>query len=164
MRSLKSWSSAAWLGCCLLLVPSCELVTEPFPRALEGRYDAVWTYSPLDSRGVPVFPSRTCAGAIRIEEASESALIGSYTIPASEGCIVSSGELSGLVRSDGGLTLFAESIDLRFGACALDGVQISLNGVAERRRFEVQGRTQASCPDVTSSVRSLQIFVAADRR
>jgi hypothetical protein len=152
-----------------MMLTSCELLNEPFPRALEGRYNAVWTYSAVAGPGAaPGLPTLTCSGGIRIEEADDGVVTGSYTIPSSGDCLVSSGDLTGVVRKDGGLTLQTAEMDVHLGRCELDDLTISLNGVANRHGFEVQGKSPASCATAGIAdsilVGSVQTVLTARRR
>ena len=128
----------------LLGSSGCELLHEPFPSALEGRYDADWTYSALDAAGNALLPSLTCSGRMRIDEASMSLVEGSFTIPSSEGCPVSSGVITGVVRRDGGVTLAVQDVEVRFGSCVVRS-DVEINGVANRHGMELQGEAPATC-------------------
>ena len=148
------------------MVASCELLNEPLPGALEGRYTAIWTFSGLDSRGAPVLPDVSCEGGFRIEEASDSILTGSYTIRSSDDCSVASGPLSGSAREDGGISVEAGRIDVQLGECALNDVQLSLNGIGNRHVFEIEGESPARCanPVIADSIpiTTLRVHVYAN--
>jgi hypothetical protein len=166
MRSLRIVSLAITGAGAVLTLASCDLLSGPLPEALEGRYNATWTFSGLDDRGAKLVPDLMCQGGFRIEEASDSVLSGSYTIRSSPDCSVASGGLTGTAREDGGMNVEAGTIDIRFGECALDDVQLSLNGIGNRHSFLLEGRTAASCsnPDVAADlpITAVQISVYAN--
>jgi hypothetical protein len=147
---------------CLLTAGGCDLLTESLPRALEGKYAATWTYTAFGPGGARFGAALVCEGALRIDEASDSVVRGSYTIPETEQCNVASGTLTGVVRRDGGLELDAGSVDLWFGACLTAGVDLAFNGIVDDGEITLSTRSPVQCDELPIS--SVQTDLSARKR
>ena len=155
---------ARWLPLvtCAFALSACDVLTEPLPRALKGEYDAVWTTLALNARGLPVGGSGVCEGSIRIDRASDSEVVGSYLITPGPGCPVSSGELRGVVRRDGGLSLSAGLFDVWLGGCVTSGVELAFTGFIEEDDITLTSRTAVECEEL--GISSIRTDLEAHRR
>lgn len=149
-------SFAVLLTCSVFALSGCgggdSAPTGPTFPDITGTYSGNWTLE-VTNQNNGQSASASCPGSVTVASQSEDSFSGSYRIDATQDCNNDSGDISGSVRTDGGINFTLSSASGSSASfeditgCTVTGGDNQLTGNVTSGNMSVDASFFADCPD-----------------